>query len=138
MAKEIKLVGFRYLKINIERSEDQKGEIKISPNINIESIKEFDSKNSKQDILEIDFQFKVDYSSLGKIELSGKLFLLVDKKTLKDTIDGWKSKKLDNEINLVILNIIMQKAAIKALSLEEEMNLPPHIQLPRLKLDKKD
>ncbi len=138
MLKDIKLVGFRYSKIGVERVEDPEGELKITPNINIKSIEEHRSKTTKQDVLQIDFQFKIDYSSLGKVELEGKLYLSVDKKILKDTIDEWKSKKLGKDINLIILNIIMQKASIKALELEEEMNLPPHIQLPRLQLDKKE
>lgn len=138
MLKDIKLVGFRYSKIGVERVEDPVGELKITPNINIKSIEEHKSKTAKQDVLQVDFQFKIDYSSLGKVELEGKLYLSVDKKMLKDTIDEWKSKKLSKDINLIILNIIMQKASIKALELEEEMNLPPHIQLPRLQLDKKE
>lgn len=137
MAQEIKLAGFKYTKINVERKEDNKGELKITPNINIQSIDKFKS-DSKQDILQINFQFGIDYSSLGKVELEGRLLLATDSKTLKDALEGWKNKKLDNDINLIILNVIMQKASVKALELEEEMNLPPHIQLPRLQLGKKE
>jgi hypothetical protein len=137
MAQEIKLIGFKYTKVSVERNEEGKGDLKITPNINIKSIDQFKSE-SKQEILEIKFNFNIDYASLGKIELTGRLLLSVDSKTLKDAIEGWKSKKLDNNINMIILNVIMQKASIKALQLEEEMNLPPHIQLPRLQLGKKD
>ena len=136
MVKDIKLIGFRYSKMNIERNEEFKGELKITPNINIQSIEKFNS-DSKQDILQVSFSFGIDYSSLGKLELKGKMFLSVDPKTIKDTLEGWKTKKLDDQINLVILNTIMQKASLKALELEEEMNLPPHIQLPKLQLGEK-
>lgn len=136
MTQEIKLVGFRYTKLNVERNEELKGELKITPNINIQSIEKFKS-DSKQEIIQIDFQFGIDYTSLGKVELNGKMFLAVDSKTIKEILDGWKNKKLDNKINLIILNTIMQKASLKALELEEEMNLPPHIQLPRLQLGEK-
>lgn len=138
MAKEIKLAGFRYSKILVERNEELKGELKITPNINIKSVEEFKSDKSKQDLLQVEFKFSIDYSSLGKIELDGKMFLSLDSKTLKEAIDGYKNKKLDSDINLIILNAIMQKASIKALELEEEMNLPPHVQLPRLQLGKKE
>jgi len=137
MVQEIKLIGFKYNKLIVERNEENKGDLKITPNINIQSIDKFKSE-SKQDILEVKFNFNIDYSSLGKIELTGRLLLSVDSKTLKDAIEGWKNKKLDNNINMIILNVIMQKASIKALQLEEEMNLPPHIQLPRLQLGKKE
>lgn len=136
MVQEIKLVGFKYTKLLVERNEENKGELKITPNINIQSIEKVKSE-SKQEILQINFQFGIDYSSLGKIDLHGKLFLAADTKIVKDALEGWKNKNLDSKINLVILNIIMQKASIKALQLEEEMNFPPHIQLPRLQLDEK-
>ncbi len=136
MVQEIKLVGFKYTKINVERNEENKGELKITPNINIQSIDKLKSE-SKQEILEIKFNFGIDYSSLGKIELAGRMLLSTDSKTSKDALEGWKNKNLDNNINLIILNVIMQKASVKALELEEEMNLPPHIQLPRLQLGEK-
>jgi hypothetical protein len=138
MEKEIKLVGFRYVKINVERNDDSKGELKITPNIHINSIEKFKVESSKQELLQINFKFIVDYDSLGKIELEGKMFLGVDVKTMKDILEGWKNKKIDEQSNLVILNTIIQKASIKALELEEEMNLPPHVQLPRLHLGKKE
>lgn len=137
MAQEIKLVAFKYTKINVERNDESKGELKITPNINIQSIDKLKSE-SKQEILEIKFNFGIDYSSLGKIELAGKMLLSADSKTVKDALEGWKNKKLDNNFNMIILNVIMQKASIKALQLEEEMNLPPHMQLPRLQLGKKE
>jgi len=137
MEQEIKLVGFKYTKISVERNEENKGELKITPNINIQSIEKVKSE-VKQEILQINFQFGIDYSSLGKLDLNGKLFLAADSKTVKDALEGWKNKKLDSKINLIILNVIMQKASVKALQLEEEMNLPPHIQLPRLQLGKKE
>lgn len=137
MAQEIKLVGFKYTKVIVERNEENKGDLKITPNINLQSIDKFKSE-SKQEILEIKFNFNIDYDSLGKIELTGRMLLSADSKTVKDALEGWKNKKLDNNINMIILNVIMQKASIKALQLEEEMNLPPHIQLPRLQLGKKE
>jgi len=137
MSQEIKLVGFRYIKLNIERNDDNKAELKITPNINIQSIEKIKTEQ-KQEIIQILFNFNIDYSGLGKIEISGKMLLAMDLKLSKTILNDWKSKKLDNNVNLVILNIIMQKASIKALELEEEIGLPPHIQLPRLQLNSKD
>jgi len=131
MARDIKLAGFKYNKISAERQEGFKGELKIAPGINIKNI---EKSESSKEILSIEFIFSIDYNGLGKIDLDGKLFLAVDSKTMKETVEGWKNKKLDNEINLIILNIIMQKASLKALELEEELNLPPHVQLPRLQI----
>jgi hypothetical protein len=75
---------------------------------------------------------------LGKNELEGRFVLLTDPKLITEVLNGWKDKKISNEINTIILNIIMQKASLKALELEDSMNLPPHIQLPRMQLGKKE
>jgi hypothetical protein len=137
MAKEIKLGAFRFLKQTVERNEEFKGELKITPNINIKSIDKFKIESTKQETLKIDFKFEVDYNELGKVSLEGRMILIADPKLVKETIEGWKDKKLDSEIKVIILNIIMQKSSIKALQLEEEIGLPFHIQLPKLQLGKK-
>lgn len=138
MTKEIKLGGFRFTKQSVERNENFKGEVKVSPNMNIKSIEKFKSENIKKESLKVEFKFEVDYGELGKVFLEGFLFLITDPKTQKEALDSWKNKKLDNDINLIILNIIMQKASIKAMSLEEEFGLPLHVQIPRLQLGKKE
>ncbi len=137
MVKEIKLAAFKYNKISVERADEFKGELKITPNINIKSIDKHKVETSKQDFLKVGFKFGVDYNGLGKVELEGLMTLVVDAKTQKEVIDSWKDKKLDNTINILILNIIMQKASLKALELEDTMNLPLHVQIPRLQLGKK-
>lgn len=138
MAKDIKLGAFRFLKQLVERNEDFKGDLKITPNINIKSIEKIKSDSSKQEAIKVDFKFEVDYNGLGKVSLEGRMVLVADSKTVKEAVDGWKDKKLDNEINMVILNIIMQKSSVKALQLEEEIGLPFHVQLPRLQIGKKE
>ena len=138
MGREIKLAGFRFTKISSERQNESEGKLEIKPNINLKTIEKFKSENSKQESLKVEFTFSLEYTNLGSVSLEGKLFLLVDQKTMKDAITGWKNKNLDNEINLIILNVIMQKASLRALELEEEMGLPPHVQIPRLQLGKKE
>lgn len=138
MVRETKLAGFGYSKILVERADNSNTTLKISPSINISSIEKHKADSSKQDLLKIGFKFSVDYSGLGKIELEGRMFLIVDQKTQKEAIEGWKNKKLDSEINMLLLNIIMQKASLKALDLEDEMNLPLHVPIPRLQLGKKE
>jgi len=46
-----------------------------------------------------------------------------------------RENSFENEESLAITNIILQKASIKALELEEELGLPPHIRLPSVKLN---
>lgn len=134
MVSDIKLGAFKFLKVFAERSEDFKGELKITPNIHIKSVDKHTSDLNKQESLKVDFKFDVDYSGLGKISLEGLLYLIMDAKTLKETISTWKDKKLNDEVKSIILNLIMHKSSVRAMELEEELNLPLHVQLPRLQV----
>lgn len=135
MAKDIKLAAVNFYKVSAERNPNFKEQVSVKPTINISNIEEY--KPSKNDACKVDFNFGISYGDLGKVELSGAIFLTMDSKTLKETLKSWKDKKVDNETNLLILNIIMQKASLKALQLEEDLGLPPHVSLPRLQIGSK-
>lgn len=138
MAREISLIGFHFSKISAEKKSDFKGKIEINPKINIASIEKQELSLIKQDALKIIFSFNINYKDLAEINLEGEIILKVDSKTLKDTLKSWKEKKLDQEIQILILNLIMQKASVRAIALEEEMGLPIHVTIPRLQVSKKD
>ena len=61
-------------------------------------------------------------------------------KGMKGLQVGWnKDKKMPENFRMTLFNLILRKSSLKALQLEEEMNLPTHIQLPTLKIgDKKE
>ena len=138
MEREIQILGFNYSKISAERSPDFKGKLEISPNINIKSIEKHDLKVIKQDALKISFLFAIKYKNLGEVALEGDIILKTDAKTQKEILKGWKDKKLDQDSQAMILNLIMQKASVRAIELEEEMNLPIHIRIPKLQVSKKE
>ena len=130
--QEIKMLGFNIQKINAHKNPEFKGKLEMNSNINISSIEDYKLDSSKQGSLKIGFSFIVDYKNLGKIEIHGSLFLSMDSKITKEALNSWKNKKLNKELHILFINIIMQKASFKALQLEEELGLPPHIQIPRL------
>ncbi len=130
--KEIRILGFNITKISAHKNPEFKGKLEIASNINISSIEEYKTELSNQQSLQINFSFTIDYKTLGKIELQGALFLSMDPKMIKEAISTWKQKKLSTELNILFLNIIMQKASFRSFQLEEELGLPTHIQLPRL------
>jgi hypothetical protein len=138
MGREISLLGFSYNKISAQKKLDFSGKIEINPNINITSIEKHESSLIRQETIKIDFLFGIHYKDLADIDLGGTIILKVDPKTLKETVKGWQDKNLDPEIQTIILNLIMQRASIKAIELEEEMGLPIHIKIPRLELSKKE
>ncbi len=138
MAREIQILGFNYTKIFAEKYPDFKGKLEINPHINIASIDKQELNLIKEEAVKIVFSFVIKYKDLAEIKLDGEIILKVDPKTQKDMIKGWKEKTLDKELQTMILNLIMQKASIRAIELEEEMNLPIHIKIPRLEVSKKE
>lgn len=134
---QMKLAGFNFTKINAEKNTDFKGNLEIKANIAISSMEKFKPEYSKQESLKVSFEYLVDYSELGKIDIKGVLFIITDPKTIKDTIKDWKDKNYNADMNIAILNIINRKASIKAFELQEELTLPPHVQLPILRPESK-
>jgi hypothetical protein len=128
---EIKLVGSRFTKISAFRSPVFSGEITTKTNIKIiELLANKESKNTTQ----IKYIFDIDYGELGKIELEGMIYIETDLKTQKELQKSWDNKKIETSDFIIITNIIIQKASLKAFELEDELGLPIHIRLPRINL----
>ena len=135
MEQSPRLLGFNITKIQAEKNTDFKGKLEIQSNVNIINIEKHKIEIAKQDSLKVDFSLDIDYKELGKISIHGTLFLTADNKLMKETLNNWKNKK-HSELQLKIINIILQRASIKALQIEEELGLPPPIQLPRAQMQK--
>jgi hypothetical protein len=58
---------------------------------------------------------------------------MAESKIIKDFIKQWKQKKLPEEHRILIFNVILKKSNLKAMQLEDELNLPLHIPLPSVK-----
>ena len=59
----------------------------------------------------------------------------VDPRIAREVLKGWKDKENLEEFRMFMFNVILRKSNIKALELEDELNLPPHIPLPSLNKD---
>jgi len=130
------LAGFNFNKISIEKFSDKVETLKIETNMDISDINKIESNflKSNEELLKINFTYTVNYNpNLAKIELSGQVFIRTDSKKSKDILKQWKNKKLAEDFKMPLLNFILRKSNLKALELEEEMNLPLHIPLPHLK-----
>lgn len=135
----MKLLGFNISKINAERFSAKMTDVQINTKIDIKDIIEAnsDSFKIKEEILSVDFVFSINYATdIAAIELGGKVILAVEPKLAKDVIKEWKDKKISEEFKMVIFNLILKKASLKALEIEEDMSLPLHIQFPSLKKSK--
>lgn len=132
----MKYMGFNFRKISIERKEEGSGELKINTNIEIKDLEKAHSEilPSGEEIIIVRFEYNIDYlPNYAKIEFKGDIILSIESKKAKELLDDWKDKKIKEDIRVGILNIILKKANIKALELEDEMNLPLHMPLFKIK-----
>jgi|APSaa5957512622_1039677.scaffolds.fasta_scaffold145964_2 hypothetical protein len=129
----MRIIGFNLTKISVQRDEAQKKQSQINQDINIKDVKEEDIPISKDKAIKITFNLTISYSDdFAKIEFEGSVLILPDKEELEKFMEGWKDKKIPETTRIPLFNFIMGKCNIKALALEDEMNLPLHIPMPRI------
>ena len=127
-------IGFNFSKINVEKKKDIKEKIEIKSNIDINNIKKeaIDVVKDKNTV-KIDFTFTINYTpEIAELSFSGTIVLILDDKDYKQVLKEWKKKKLPDNIRTPLFNLIMTRSSLRALQLEEEINLPPHFPFPRL------
>lgn len=129
----MRVIGFNFRKFTAERKKDIKGKIEIKTNMDIENI-EKDTLDFAGDLLRFSFIYEIDYApGHAKITFEGSVLVKTDKKEdLVRVINDWKKNKVSEETKLLVFNFVMAKCNLKALQLEEEFSLPPHIPLPKL------
>jgi len=129
-------MGFNLEKVNIERFKDNPENLKYNTKIDISNIESLNSNfiKIKDEMIKISFKYNVTYEpEYAKLEIAGNLLLAVEPKLSRDVLREWKDKKISEDFRLTILNIIIRKSSIKALQLEDELGLPPHLPFPILK-----
>jgi len=131
------VVGFNLDKISIERKEDIKGKINVKSDIDIIDIKKSEIMlTESKDTLKISFTFFILYEpDFANLEFKGHVLVLEDPKITKKILEDWKKKKIDPVLREQVYNLILRKANIKALALEEELNLIPHWPMPSVKVE---
>jgi len=133
----MKIIGFNISKILIERENPIKGKLEIKSGLDIADIKKEEVPISEKPGLKFDFSYKVDYNpNIAKLEIKGSLITLDDDNESKEILEAWKKKKYEHKSKVPIFNFIMSKCNIKAIQLEDEMGLPIHIPLPKLRNNK--
>jgi hypothetical protein len=134
------VIGFSLSKILIERKEAIKGKIEVKSKLHVNNMAKEDIKLVEgKDVLKFDFDYAITYEpNLAKVEMKGHLLFMVDPKETKELLKSWdKTKQIPEELKLTVYNTIFHKCNIKALELEEDFSLPPHLQLPFLKAPEK-
>ncbi|MEI6849548.1 MAG: hypothetical protein WCK29_00770 [archaeon] len=140
------ILGFNFTKISAEKSVKLEN-VQIKTNISFEDPKKEDTKLLKdQEIVKFPFSYEIKYDSedpktkkvetKAVISFKGLILLSGTKEETKDLIKNWNSKESNSDQKVGIINTIIHKSTIKALALEEELDLPSHVNLPTIKLSK--
>ncbi|MFB5637456.1 MAG: hypothetical protein ACE5RF_03515 [Nitrosarchaeum sp.] len=134
----MKLAGFNFTKILIEKKKSDLKDLKISSGIHIDNISEAKSPiKTKESFLAVKWKFEATYNpEIAKIEFEGNVLVGLDSNKAKEVLKSWTNKKVDEDFNLAVINVILRKSNIKALQLEDEFGLPAHFKLPSLKAKK--
>lgn len=128
------IVAFNITKILAQKIQEKpKPPINIKNNTSITNIQQLQTptQNNKK-LLKFNFTFSTKYEKhIGEITINGNVIYLDQEKNIKQILDTWKKNKtINKELMSQILNLILTKCNIRALSLSEEIALPPPINLP--------
>ena len=137
----MRVVGFNFNKINIEKFSDKLEKMNIKTNIDISNIQSIDNNllKTNNSLIAVNFIYTVDYDpNFAKIVLSGTILFELDEKQSKEILKSWKEKQIPENFKLTLFNTILRKSNVKALQLEDDLNLPLHISLPTLRKPEKD
>ena len=135
----MKIIGFNLTKISIERQEKPEGKLEIKQNINVDNITKEKIEITKEEVLKTEFTFSINYDpNFAKVEFKGYILIMPEKEETKKILKEWKDKKIPDEVRAGLFNFIMSKCNIKALSLEDEMNLPTHVPMPKIGAKKEE
>ena len=136
----MKFIGFNFTKIHVERFSNKFKDLKINNKIDISTIEQIDQESINKDekIVKIKFTYDIVYNpKLAKINLSGEVFISDNINSVKNLLKEWeKNKQINEDFNILLFNIILRKCNLKALELEDEMNLPLHMPFPSVKKGK--
>lgn len=135
----MQVIGFNLTKISAEREPVLKPNNTINTNIEFKDVeKEQVALLKESDAVKLSFAFTVTYEEKekktqeAKISLEGFMVLSAEKDEIKDILKSWKKKEVPQNLKIPLFNVILQKCSLKALQLEEELNLPNHMPFPRI------
>jgi hypothetical protein len=129
-------------KISVEKKGKIKGNIEAKNNIKFVDIAEepLPTHIKEQAMINFSFQYGVKYlPEIADIDINGHLFFLTTKKQKDEILKEWDmGKKINPELSSHLVNYVFSKCGVLALSLSQQVGLPPHIPLPKIAIKKKE
>ena len=128
------VVGLTLNNITAKRTADAVGPSNVGNNISINSVEEINLVGIGKKGLKLGFEFSVAYTDekkkpFGEMTMAGDVLFLADNPA-EILMDWKKNKKLPEDINLQCINTVIRKCMSKAITLSEDVNLPPPMPLP--------
>ena len=137
----MRVLGFNFTKISIEKLENSNEKLNITTNVEFSSIEKAGSGplELKEDVIVVGFTYFINYEpNFAKVEFKGNILLYMEPKQTKEMLKSWKDKQISDDIRIFLFNVILNKANVKAIQLEDELNLPFHLPMPRLSKQNKE
>lgn len=141
------IIGFSFTKLQAFKSPEFKKGFTKNFNVDIFDVEEekvpFATKNSA---LRISFRYEVLYNDpeskkdplVGETRLEGLVTLMMEDAEAKEFLKVWKGKKVPSTVQEFLVNFILRKCTAKAMELQDSVNLPSHIPIPRAKIGSSD
>lgn len=140
----MQILGFGLTKISGEKRPIKEAGLIANTNLEILDVtKEEVDMIKDSDVIKVSFKFGVSYSKKdapksvqpnAELSFEGGIILSLAKGESKEIVKSWKKSGLPNDIRVAVMNIIFRRCSSKALQLEDELDLPPHIPVPRVSL----
>jgi hypothetical protein len=133
------VAGIAMKKIELEKLGPAKGKVSINNNALITEIESANlaAGSVKRPAVRVSFEYTSLYEpKVAAIRLKGSALWLDLPEKVKELLEGWKKdRKVPKEVSAAVLNAIFARCSTTAILLSREMNLPPPIQLPRVKAE---
>lgn len=131
----MRIISFNFSKISVEKFKNRPEKLKTDTNIDVTDIKRVENSviNAEGDLVQVLFSYKVKYDpGYAELELKGNMLLSIDAEMSKEVQKEWKKKKMPDNFQIALYNVILKKATVKSLQLEDELNLPLHLPIPQV------
>ncbi len=131
------IVGFNFDKIIVEKINKVEGKIDIKNDLGIKKVEqEKISLTPDEEVLRFTFNYGLIYEpKIGSISMVGHILYMDKPDAISNILKYWKkNKKAPKEMLPLLLNAVLSRCSVKALTLAQDVGLPPHLNLPRIKL----